>query len=107
MDNRMRGGRIQLGTVGVRVSNYIAGKFHDGKLHAKTQAQERNLMLTRVFDSLNLTLNTARAKAARYQDAADITEKLTDILSSYSLRVDPFDIDAGTPPCFKDSTTEM
>lgn len=110
MDNRMCGGRIQLGTMGVRVADDIAGKFHDGKLHAKTQAKERNLMLTGIFDGLNLAFNTAGAKAARYQNAADITEKFTDILGSYSLGVDPFVLTLArfaTPPCFKDSTTEM
>ena len=92
----MRGGRIQFGAVCVRIANDIARKFHDGELHAKTQTQERDLVFACISDSLNLALDTAGAEAAWNQNAADISEKLTDILRCYSFRVDPFDVDAGT-----------
>ena len=39
---------------------------------------------------------TPAAETSTAKSGEKITEKLTDILSSYSLRVDPFNIDAGT-----------
>ena len=51
---------------------YVAGIFDDGKLHAEAEAEERDLMLTRIADGFDLSFDAAVAEAARYEDAIDI-----------------------------------
>ena len=41
--------RIQLGAVGIRISENMAGEFHNGHLHAKAETEERNIIFTGVL----------------------------------------------------------
>ena len=93
MDNRMCGLRIQLNTVCIVEADYISGKLNDRKLHAETKTEEWNLMLTRILDCNDLTVDTAVTETARYQYAADIAEKLVYIALVQILGRDPLDID--------------
>ena len=69
MDHRMGGGGIQLRAVGVGPADHIPGKFHDGKLHAKAQAEKWNPIFPGILDGANLAVNSPASEAAGNQDA--------------------------------------
>ncbi len=66
--------RIQFHTVGIIVADDIAGKFHNRKLHSKTETKERDLVGTCITDCRDLAFDTAVTKSARTKDAIHITE---------------------------------
>lgn len=63
-NDRVRGVGIQLDTVRVIVASHISDKFHDRKLHTKTESEEGDIVLARVADRINHALDTAVAKSA-------------------------------------------
>ncbi len=94
-DDRVRRVRIEFDTVRVIVSDHIPDKLHDGKLHAKAEAQERDIVFTRVSDRVDHPLDPSVAKTAGDKDAVDVFERFRDIVRIDVLRVHPFDVDRG------------
>ena len=85
---------IELRTVRVRHAADVARKLDDGALHAEAEAEERELVLARVLDGLDLALDAAVAEAARHEHALAADEDLVEIrlLVLDLLRVDPVDL---------------
>ncbi|SCH06300.1 Uncharacterised protein [uncultured Clostridium sp.] len=92
MNHRMRGIGIQLHTVGVLISDDMAGKLHNGHLHTQAQPQERNIIFTGIADGADLTLDTAIAEAARHQNTVHIGQILRRIGVVDQLGIHPFQI---------------
>ena len=69
----MSSSRIQFYAVGVIPADHISCKFYDGKLHAKAEAEERNLVFSCIADGADHAVNTTVAEAARYQDTGNIS----------------------------------
>jgi hypothetical protein len=63
----MRRCRIEFTRVGVSQSAYVARKLDAGGLHAQANAKIRDFLLSRVTDCQQHSLDTAFAKAARYE----------------------------------------
>ena len=85
--------RIQLGAVGIRISENMAGEFHNGHLHAKAETEERNIIFTGVLNSCDLTFYTTVTKAARDEDTVHITENFRYVIRADKFRIYPFDMD--------------
>ena len=83
--HRVGGVRVELSAVGVPEAHHISCKLHNGKLHAKAQAQERNPVLTCVADGQYFAVNAPASKAAGHENAADIPQELLHIVGSDSL----------------------
>ena len=64
VDHAMRSGRIEFAGIGVRQPADIARKLNAGRLHAKANAEVRNLVLARVTDGLEHAFDAALAEAA-------------------------------------------
>src|SRR5258708_22432595 len=60
--------RIEFCAVGLLQSGNISSVFNGGALHAQTNAEEGNSVLTRKLNGINHTLNAALAESARNQD---------------------------------------
>ena len=84
---------IKFDAVCIVEAYYISCKFHDRKLHAETQTEEWNFVLTGIFDREDLTINTTVTETARYENAADVSQKLIYIIFIDILRRDPFNVD--------------
>ena len=69
----MGSSRIQFHAVSVIPADHVSCKFYDGKLHAKTETEEWDLMFSCIADSADHSVNTAVSEAAWYQDAGNIT----------------------------------
>lgn len=76
-------------------TDYVAGKLYDGELHAEAQAEEWYIVFACILDSGDFAFDSAVAKAPRHEDTAHVREQFVHIFRSYSLRVNPFDIDYG------------
>ena len=72
MDDRMRGVRFQFHTVCIVISDHISCKFHNGKLHAKTETEKWNFVCAGVFDCFDLSVYTAVSETSRHEDTAYI-----------------------------------
>ena len=72
---------IKLCAVSISHAAYVTGKFNNCTLHTKAQAQEWNLVLTGILNSLNLAFNTTITKAARYQNTLAASKFLIQIQS--------------------------
>ena len=100
MNNRMCCIRIKFCTVCITVTDDISCKFNDCKLHAQAQTEERNLIGTCVFDSLQFSVNTTLSESARNQDTADVFQLLTDLAQQ---KRTPYDFIILDPPAFTKS----
>src|SRR3990170_3156559 len=58
-DDRMRRVGVELGRIGPRKADHVAGEFDHGELHAKANAQVRHPVLARVLDGLHLAFDAA------------------------------------------------
>ncbi len=94
-DDGMRGVRIQLNAVRIVVADHVADKLHNGKLHAKTESEERDIIFARVADGINHALDAPVAKTAGDKDAVRILERLRHIFRIDKLGVNPLDIHRG------------
>ena len=74
VDHAMRSGRIEFAGVGVRQAADIARKFNARRLHAKANAEVRNLVLARIADGLEHAFDAALAEAAGHEDAVVVFE---------------------------------
>ena len=88
----MCGIRIHLDAVGIRITQHMAGIFHDGQLHAQAKSQERKLMRAGILDSSNHTFDTTGAEAAGNQNALYIRQKFCHIVLCDCFGIDPFNI---------------
>ena len=93
MDNRMCCLRVEFVTVRSVESYYISCKFHDRKLHTETETEEWNLVLAGIFDRKDLTVNTTVTETTRYENTADVSQKLIYILFIDILGRNPFNVD--------------
>ena len=75
----MRTVRIELRAVGISHTADVTGKFNYCALHAQADAEERNLVLTCILNSLNLAFNTAVTEATRHQNAVNTGHHLSHI----------------------------
>ena len=81
--------------MGILKADYVPGKFYNGKLHAKTQTQERNTMFAGIADRSDFAVDSPVAETARNQDSGHIRKKPAGIFRSYGLRVDPLNFHIG------------
>lgn len=72
VDHRVGSRRVKLNTVGILKADYVPGKFYNGKLHAKTQTQERNTMFAGIADRSDFAVDSSVAETARNQDSGHI-----------------------------------
>ena len=91
-DDRVCRIRFKLHAVGVIVSHNIAGKFYNGKLHAKAEPEEGNIMSAGIFDGFDLAFDSSVTESAGNKDTTDVTEDFICIIRSNSLGIHPFDI---------------
>ena len=72
----------------------MARKLDHGALHAKAEPEEWDLVLARILNRADLSLNAAIAKAARYKNALAADEELVEICIRILqfLRIDPCDL---------------
>ena len=70
----MCGRRIKLNTVGIIISNYISCKFNNSKLHTKTQAKIRYMVLSCILNRIKFTVNASRTEAAGNKNTIHVTE---------------------------------
>ena len=95
MNHRIGGHRAELITVSIFKADHIAGKFNDGKLHAKTQAKIRNLLFSGVTNGTDHSFDTAVTESARNDDSIHISEKFVNIIIADQFGIHPFDLNLG------------
>ncbi len=80
-----------------RVADDTVGQIPRWKAACQDTGRERNLMLTGIFDGLDLATSIPRrAKPPGTQNTADITARSSPTFSAVTVSgVDPFDVDAG------------
>ena len=94
-NDRMGGVGVQLNTVGVVHSADMTGKFHNGKLHSQTQAQERDAVLTGILDSAEFAVNATVSETAGHKNSLDAAQNFIYIVVVELFRIHPFDINSG------------
>ena len=72
----------------------VARKFHDGELHAVTNAEERDLVFAHIADDLDLAFDTAATETAWNDDCVDSLECRFDRNGTIFnfFRIDPADV---------------
>src|SRR3989304_6516775 len=70
----MRGLEVKLSTIRPSEMADLAGELDHGALHPQTDAEKRNLFLSRIRDRRNLPLDPAGAKPSGNQDPRDAIE---------------------------------
>src|SRR3990170_4722115 len=93
MDHRMRAVRIELGGVGAGKPAHVARELDRGHLHAKANAEKRDLPLAGVVDRLDLSFAATIAETARDQNAVDLAEQLLRSHLFYLFGLDAFQLD--------------
>ena len=66
--------------------------LNDGKLHAKAKTKERYFMLSCIFDSRDLAVNSTITKSTRNKDSLYTAKNFVYVLFVEFLRIYPFDI---------------
>src|SRR5262245_42940783 len=87
VDNRVRAVRIELAGIGPVQATHVTSKLDHGHLHSEADAEERNMILPRVADRLNLSFATAIAESTWHQNSVRLTQKLrnSDFFNFFSL----------------------
>ena len=85
----------KLTAVGVSIAENISCVFDYCSLHTKTDSEIRNIMLTGIFCSHNLTFDTSVTEAARNKNTVNITEKLVNLILCEKFAVNPLDFNIG------------
>ena len=75
VDDRMRRQRVHFGRMRVLPTQDMAREFHHAALHAETDAQKRDFLLTRVADGFDFAVDAAHAKARRHQNTLTAFEQ--------------------------------
>ena len=70
------GEHVELGRVGVRRPDDLAGELDDRALEAQAQAEVRHAVVAREVGGEDLALDAAMAEAARDEDAGGAVEPL-------------------------------
>ena len=65
----MVGKRVKFLGIGIFQPGHVPGKFNDGALHAKANAEERHALFPRVADGRNFALHPPVAETSGHQDA--------------------------------------
>lgn len=73
-DDRILRGLVELGGIRFRQSAHIAGELDGRDLHAETDAEIRDVVLTRVFRGEDLALGATVAEAAGNEDTIHVTD---------------------------------
>ena len=81
----------KLTAVGVSIAENISCVFDYCSLHTETDSEIRNIMLTGIFCSHNLTFDTSVTEAARNKNTVNITEKLVNLVLCEKFAVNPLD----------------
>ena len=99
VDHGVLGEHVELGRVGVRRADHVAGELDDRALQPEAQAEVRDAVVARVVGGEDLALDAAMAEAARDQDTGDAIERVVDVLLGQRLGIDPADlgVDARAP----------
>ena len=97
VDHGVRRLRVKFGGIGHLQAEHIARKLNHGDLHAQTDAQIGDFMLTRVFRGQLLALDAAVAEAAGHEYAVHALKRLVEIgvRRGQIVGLDPLDVDAG------------
>src|ERR1700682_163251 len=92
VDDRMAGEGVELGAVGVRVTELVAAELDDGAVHPEAETQVRRQRGPGESGRGNLPLDAAMTEPARNHDAVDIVER-PQIAGLERVGRDPFDVD--------------
>ena len=87
---------VQFYAVSARQSGHMPRIFHDGKLHAETEAEIGYPIYSCILDGAEHTVDAPVAKTAGHKDSLHIREKTGCIFRRHSLGIDPFDMHRGT-----------
>src|ERR671922_2041192 len=95
VNNGIRAVRIKFARVGAPKSTYIACKLDHRHLHAETDPEERNLILTRVTHGFDFSFAAAVSKPSRHQNAIGLTQDSAspELFNLLSLDAVQFDFD--------------
>ncbi len=96
-DHRVCRVRIQLDAVCIVIAADIAGKFDNGNLHSKAEAEIGNLIFPRIFCGENFALHTAGAESAGDKNAGDVMQQPVCIFFCQFLGIHPLDVYGGPP----------
>ena len=83
---------VHFRTVGIFVTQYVAGKLNDHHLHAQTDAERWDIVRTGVFRSNDLAFDATLTEARTNQHALHALQFLCDILLCHFLTVDDVDL---------------
>ena len=86
----MRGIRVKLRRVGIRIAQHIAGELYRHALHTHADTEARNPVLARVFQRREFPFHAARAEARRYHYALVTRQLCFHILCRQVIRQDGF-----------------
>ncbi len=93
IDDGVWGFRIEFGGIGFLHAQDVLGEFDDGKLHAKANPKEGDLVFPGVTDGEFLAVAPSMPEASGDEDAVDVFEEAF-LGSGFDLgRGDPFDVD--------------
>ena len=79
MDDRMCCVWIQLGTVCICITQYMAGKLNDCHLHTKAETKKWYIVCTGVFNSGDLAFDTSVTKTAGNENTIGVFENIGNI----------------------------
>ena len=95
MDHRVRSVLSELGGVGSRQAQHVAGEFNGGDLHTQAQAQVGDPCLAGVAGGPDLAFDAPVTKSAGNQNAAEVLELLGRIIAFEVLGLDLDDLYPG------------
>ena len=80
--------------MGVGVFQDMSRIFHNGKLHAQAEAQERDIVGAGIFDGRDFSLNAAAAETAGNKNAVHIRKDCVRIIVLKLFCRDPLNVDS-------------
>src|SRR5690554_5523630 len=89
VDDRVLGGPVELGAVGVVQAKHVTRKLDAHYLHAEAQAEVRGLAHAGELRSVNLALDPAIAESARHDDAVHALQHVLVLALLQLAGVDP------------------
>ena len=92
VDHRM-GRRLHFARIRIGQTQHVACEFDHGALHTEADSQERDLVLTCIAHSDDLTFDTAVAEARGHEDTGHPAQLLGHILGCDLFRIDIAQLD--------------
>ena len=83
------GEEVELGRVGVRCADHVAGELDDAALQAQAQPEVGHPVLARVARGEDLALDAAMAEAAGHEHAGGAGQSRLDVLGASAPRSRP------------------